>query len=34
MAKNFQCCHKTINKYLKNNMNFKTFGKIKYKIEN
>ncbi len=32
MAKNQQCCHKTINKCIKNNTNFKTFGKIKQKL--
>jgi group I intron endonuclease len=30
MAKSFNCCHKTINKYLKNNTIFKDIGFIKY----
>jgi hypothetical protein len=31
MAKQFKCCHKTINKYIKNQNIFKEIGKIKLK---
>src|SRR6266487_4478837 len=30
MAKFFKCCHKTINKTIKNNKMFREFGYIKY----